>query len=73
MIISSLIQYRAFVISVICKEPPKNKGFLRLHFDNRRNGVQKVKDGSHLGGRENAAEVFDDGFEFDDDEYDFLG
>jgi len=37
------------------------------------NGVQKVKDGPHLGGRENAAEVFDDGFEFDDDELDFLG
>jgi len=36
------------------------------------NGVQKVKDGPHLGGRENAAEVFDDGFEFDDDEFDFL-
>jgi len=39
------------------------------------NGVQKVKDGTHLGGREKASEVFDDGFVYEDDDsdLDFLG
>ena len=36
------------------------------------NGVQKVKDGPSLGGRIKAADVFSDGFTFDDDDLDFL-
>ena len=36
------------------------------------NGVQKVKDGPSLGGRVKAADVFSDGFTFDDDDLDFL-
>jgi len=35
------------------------------------NGVQKVKDGPSLGGKVKAADVFNDGFTYDDDE-DFL-